>query len=110
MSVTRDSRGWALDSFGAGATRQGRGQSVDLTIDDSGDLEVRIDEGSGYMSQSCSTWIPREILVRMLEQAGATITWEPPKEKLPSDYEPCGDCGYDHAYEQDEAVKTHSRT
>lgn len=23
------------------------------------------------------------------------------------DYEPCGECGFDHAYEQDEAVKAH---
>ena len=23
------------------------------------------------------------------------------------DYEPCGDCGYDHGYEQAEAVKAH---
>lgn len=106
----RDSRGWALEPFGAGATRLTRGQEVNVSIDDNGDIDIRIDEGSGWLSQSCSTWIPRDILVRMLEQAGATITWELPKETLPSDYEPCGDCGYDHGYEQNEAVKAHSRT
>lgn len=28
--------------------------------------------------------------------------------ELPDDYEECGDCGYDHAYEQDEAFHAHS--
>ena len=27
--------------------------------------------------------------------------------KLPDDYEPCGECGYDHYYEYDEAVQWH---
>lgn len=26
---------------------------------------------------------------------------------LPGDYESCGDCGYDHSYEQEEAVRAH---
>jgi hypothetical protein len=30
-------------------------------------------------------------------------------ESLPSDYEACGDCGYDHGYEYEEAVKAHKR-
>lgn len=28
---------------------------------------------------------------------------------LPDDYEACGDCGFDHSYEQQEAVQWHSR-
>ena len=28
-------------------------------------------------------------------------------ESTPDDYEPCGDCGFDHGYEQDAAVKAH---
>lgn len=31
-----------------------------------------------------------------------------PEPTRPSDYEPCGDCGFDHGYEQDEAAKTHT--
>lgn len=31
----------------------------------------------------------------------------PEEDTLPSDYEACGDCGYDHAYEQEEAVQAH---
>lgn len=27
----------------------------------------------------------------------------------PSDYEECGDCGFDHGYEQDEAIKAHKK-
>jgi hypothetical protein len=30
-------------------------------------------------------------------------------KSLPSDYEACGDCGYDHGYEYEEAVKAHKR-
>ena len=30
-------------------------------------------------------------------------------EELPSDYEACGDCGYDHSYEQNEARMAHDR-
>lgn len=26
------------------------------------------------------------------------------------DYEPCGDCGFDHAYEPSQAMKAHART
>lgn len=26
----------------------------------------------------------------------------------PEDYEPCGECGYDHSYEQEEAQRAHS--
>jgi len=29
--------------------------------------------------------------------------------KESSDYEPCGDCGYDHSYEQQEAYDWHSK-
>lgn len=32
------------------------------------------------------------------------------KEELPcSDYEPCGECGYDHGYEQQEAYDWHTK-
>ena len=27
--------------------------------------------------------------------------------ELPSDYEPCGECGYDHAYEPEQAFAHH---
>jgi len=27
--------------------------------------------------------------------------------ELPEDYEPCDECGYDHAYEEDEAYLAH---
>ena len=31
------------------------------------------------------------------------------KANLPSDYEPCGECGYDHGYEPVEAYAEHQR-
>lgn len=31
-----------------------------------------------------------------------------PEATRPSDYEPCGDCGFDHGYEQDEAAQAHA--
>ncbi len=30
---------------------------------------------------------------------------EETQDELPDDYEVCGTCGYDHAYEQEEAAK-----
>lgn len=30
-------------------------------------------------------------------------------EDLPEDYEPCGDCGFDHGYEQAESIQAHER-
>jgi hypothetical protein len=27
--------------------------------------------------------------------------------ELPSDYEPCGECGFDHSYEQADAIAAH---
>ena len=30
-------------------------------------------------------------------------------DKLPKDYEPCGECGFDHEYEAQSANATHSR-
>lgn len=31
-------------------------------------------------------------------------------EKLPEDYSPCGDCGFDHGYEQEEASAKHAES
>ena len=33
---------------------------------------------------------------------------DPTRHDLPADYEPCGECGFDHSYEQEEAVKSHA--
>jgi hypothetical protein len=30
------------------------------------------------------------------------------RENLPEDYEPCGECGFDHGYEYEEALKWHN--
>lgn len=39
--------------------------------------------------------------------AELTTVESPIDPVLPDDYEPCGDCGYDHSYEYTEAQKWH---
>ncbi len=77
----RDERGWAVDisEWSNSADRQRPGQTVDIDFDviDPASFYIRIDEGSGYSSQSCSTFIPIDIVVRMLEHAGYTVTRNP---------------------------------
>lgn len=51
MSVERDERGWAVEAseFLNSASRERRGQSVDLEMDALG-LDIKVEEGSGYMA------------------------------------------------------------
>jgi hypothetical protein len=37
----------------------------------------------------------------------STMLPPPPVADIPIDYEPCGDCGFDHGYEQGEAAAWH---
>ena len=74
MGVERDERGWAVETseFMNCASRQRRGSSVEVTLDKE-DLEVRVDEGSGYLSQTTTAYVPLDILVRMLQHAGYKV-------------------------------------
>lgn len=75
--MSRDERGWEFDLYNlpgaAGANRQHRGSHADVDLDENG-LEVRIDEGSGYMAQSCSLTIPLDVMVELFTRAGFTVT------------------------------------
>jgi hypothetical protein len=108
--MIRDEQGWAIDSITPDATHENdrRQRYVELSINSESELEVRFEAGSGYTTQVCTTAIPKYILVGLLERAGATVTWQPPVV-LPGDYEQCGTCGFDHAYEYEEAVQAHNQ-
>lgn len=72
----RDERGYEVPYESVGmnyVTRSHRGTEVELDMDEGG-LEVRIEQGSGYMRESCSTYVHMDVLVRMLERQGYTVT------------------------------------
>lgn len=52
-------------------------------------------------------------VIRRIQQAENKEACEqlraPVRPEFPSDYEPCGDCGFDHAYEQGDAHEWHLR-
>lgn len=73
----RDERGYEVPYEGQNyVTRSHRGTEVELDMDAEG-LEVRIEQGSGYMRESCSTYVHMDVLLRMLAQAGYVVTKSP---------------------------------
>lgn len=73
----RDERGYEQPYEGQNyVTRTTRGTEVELDMDAEG-LEVRIEQGSGYMRESCSTYVHMDVLLRMLAQAGYVVTKNP---------------------------------
>lgn len=73
----RDERGYQVPYEGQNyVTRVHRGTEVELDMDAEG-LEVRIEQGSGYMRESCSTYVHMDVLLRMLTQAGYRIERDP---------------------------------
>jgi hypothetical protein len=81
--MSRDKRGWEIDDYSlqdtSSANCQTRGSYVDLDFGESG-LVVVIDEGTGYMAQSCSATIPIDVLVELLTRVGFTVNAPPRKE------------------------------
>jgi hypothetical protein len=66
---------WEVHEHTNGAHRSTRGTSVDVDVfDDGSTVYVDIEQGSGYMGQRCSTTIPIEVLVRLLERVGFSVT------------------------------------
>ena len=80
LIMSRDERGWEIDGYSypdtSSANCQTRGRQVDVDLDVNG-LFVRIDEGSGFDTQSCSTTIPFNVLVAMLNRLGFTVNVPP---------------------------------
>ena len=76
----RDERGYEAPYVGVGmnyVTRETRGGSAEFDMDEEG-MEIRIEQGSGYMRESCQTYLHMDILVAMMERAGYTVTRNPP--------------------------------
>jgi hypothetical protein len=78
--MSRDERGWEINDYSlqdtSSANCRTRGSYVDLDLDENG-LAVVIDEGSGFMAQSCSTTIPIDVLVELLTRVGFTVNVPP---------------------------------
>ncbi len=74
----RDERGYEFPFEGQSyVTRAGRHYEAEFSIETTG-LEVRIEQGSGYMQESASAHIHTDILIQLLERAGFTVTPPPP--------------------------------
>lgn len=56
---------WTFSESGLAASRKGKHTHVELEIDGS-DLEVRIDDGHGYGALSLYTFVPLEVVRRLL--------------------------------------------
>lgn len=54
----------------------GRGPSIEIDVDNE-TINVRVDEGSGYMAQQTTCNIPIEVMVRLIEHAGYVVTRRP---------------------------------
>lgn len=59
---------WRVSESGRSASVSKPGHEVEIEIDDDS-LEVRIDEGRGYMAHSMAAYIPIEVLRRLLDAA-----------------------------------------
>lgn len=70
-------------------------------------------EGHPISCEYCNADIPSVNGVDSSEMApldDENYTKSESKEKLPTDYEPCGECGYDHSYEPQEAYDWHKKS
>jgi hypothetical protein len=76
MSNTeRDERGWGF-SFGEfynSASRQAPGQTIDVEVEPEG-MGIRVDEGRGYCAQTTNAYVPMDVVIRLIERAGYTVT------------------------------------
>ena len=73
----RDERGYEVPYESENyVTRTHRGTEAELSMDPDG-LEVRIEQGSGYMRESCQTFVHMDVLLGMLAKAGYTVTKNP---------------------------------
>lgn len=64
---------WTIYFGGDSATHGDRLGSAEVDFDPERGLYVRLEEGSGYMAQSCSHRIPLAVLIRLMENAGYRV-------------------------------------
>lgn len=64
---------WTILYGGDYATHNARGGDAEVELDHERGLYVRLEEGSGYMAQSCSHRIPLAVLLRLMENAGYRV-------------------------------------
>jgi hypothetical protein len=70
----RDARGWRFSQYYAGADCDRNRQDVDIEIDSDNDIVVACREGSRYSEQSTRVYIPIDVMIRIMRQAGYDVT------------------------------------
>ena len=75
MPSEEQDNGWKIEKgeFLNHASKRTPGKEVEIYIDKE-DIEVRVEEGRGYLSQNCTAYVPVEIMIEMLRHAGYVIT------------------------------------
>lgn len=68
----RDERGYVFPYGDAYVRRTIGWTDVELDLNSEG-LDIRIDQGTGYLAQSCSTFIDMDVLVELLHRAGMEV-------------------------------------
>ncbi len=64
---------WTIYFGGDSAAHSQGSAQAEVDFDPERGLYVRLDEGSGYMAQSCSHRIPLQVLFQLLRNAGYVV-------------------------------------
>ena len=72
--MNNGTNGWTVE--GTMATRHRSGHETELEIG-AEYLSIEVEQGSGYLAQHTSTYIPIEVLAELFRQAGWTCTAPP---------------------------------
>ena len=76
INERRQSDGWyASETFGAYAERsRQRHDYAEVAVDNAGDINIRIEGGSGYDTYAATTSIPHDVMVEVMRRAGYAVT------------------------------------
>jgi len=75
MSEERNEQGWRIEAteFMNFANCSRRGREIEVSVE-AESVEINVEEGSGYLSQRTTAYIPMEIMVVLMRNAGYTVT------------------------------------
>lgn len=68
-------REWTVDAVYADATGANSRDTFEITVSSDGlNMNVRLDQGSGYYAAYCQDNVPVSVIVQLLEAVGYTVT------------------------------------
>lgn len=73
MSTEQLADGWERIDWCNTAILSGQGASVEVQLDHDG-ISVDAEQGSGYMRERVTSFVPMSVLLRLLECAGYKVT------------------------------------